>query len=310
MNLQQLEYIVAVAELKSFTKAADYCCVTQATLSAMVKKLESELEVVLFDRKANPIVCTDIGKELVQKAKVILKELEGLKNLVKDAQASVEGKVRLGIIPTVANALLPLILKPLLQSFPLLELEITELTTRNIISQLRSGSLDLGILATPLHEENIQVSPLYYEPLLVYGREGKTYYLPEEIQQEQIWLMEEGHCLREQTLELCSLKRNDSVAAQLKFEANSFGTLLNLVDDFGGMTIIPELYAKRLSPERKQKIGHFLAPTPVREISLVAYRPFAKNRIIKALTPSIKALVKPHLSLDHQNKDLLRITKL
>lgn len=311
MNLQQLEYIIAISQFQNFSRAAEYCNVTQATLSAMVKKLEEELDIIIFDRKTNPIILTDLGKEVVLQAKKILLEVAELKNISQINKNRVEGNIRIGIIPTVANALLPKILKKILQKFPQLQLHISEFTTKNILKQLREGRMDIGILATPLGENDIEENILYYEMLMVYGtlENDKKYLLPEELQDHKIWMLEEGHCLRQQTMQLCSLEKKKEMPENFTFEANSFETLLNMVDDFGGLTLIPELYYQTLPPHKKKKVSLFQSPIPVREISLVHFRPFAKHRIIHALTEEIREIIAPQLLSANYPKHELTIVK-
>jgi LysR family hydrogen peroxide-inducible transcriptional activator len=307
MNIQQLEYIIAVDRLKSFTKASKYCHVTQATLSAMVKKLEEELGVIIFDRKETPILTTDIGLQLLKEAIIITEHARILKNKVKDEKIEIEGTIKMGIIPTIANSLLPKIIKPLLEAYPKLRLEIIEITSQNIIKQLKEGSIDLGIVATPISNEEMEQEILYYETLLVYGNvdKNKKYLIPEEIKNHKIWLLEEGHCLREQFLNLCSLKKKEMMPNNLSFEANSFDTLLSMVDEFGGLTLIPELYYQSLPAERKIKVSFFNVPVPVREVSLLYYRPYAKKYIISAIAALIqKLIVETLISNNHKNKEL------
>ncbi|MBC7749623.1 MAG: LysR family transcriptional regulator, partial [Methylotenera sp.] len=224
MNIQQLEYIIAVDRLKNFTKAAEYCNVTQATLSAMVKKLEQELEIVIFDRKKNPTETTEIGIETIENAKKVVFHSQLLKDNAKKTNGKIEGKIRVGIIPTIANSLLPQIIKPILENFPNLKLEISEQTTNSITKQLKEGQLDMGIVATPLHDTEIEDIVLFYETLMVYGDIDpvQNYILPDEIRNHKIWLLEEGHCLREQFIKLCSLKKKEKMVENLKLEASSF----------------------------------------------------------------------------------------
>ena len=311
MNLQQLEYIVAVSELKNFSRAAEYCKVTQATLSAMVKKLEEELDIVIFDRKNSPVLVTDLGKEVILQAKKVLLEANELKSISQINKNKVEGNIRMAVIPTVANALLPKILKRILKKLPQLQLHISEFTTQNIIKQLRDGHIDIGILATPLSLEDIEENILYYEMLMVYGtlENDKKYLLPEELKTHKIWMLEEGHCLREQTIQLCSLEKKKELPDNFTFEANSFETLLNMVDDFGGLTLIPELYYQTLPAIKKKKVSFFKSPIPVREISLVYFRPFAKHRIINALTQEIREIIGSELMSGNYPKHELTIVK-
>jgi LysR family hydrogen peroxide-inducible transcriptional activator len=312
MNLQQLEYIIAVDQLKSFSKAAAHCKVTQATLSAMVKKLEEELDVVLFDRKLQPILTTDTGRAIIDEARKVIFHTTHLKDLARPAESPIQGNVKIGIIPTIASSLLAIVLKPLLEKYPKLIFEFYEFTTDNIVKQLRDGLIDIAIASTPLNLESIEENILYYEALLIYGNidPEKEYFLPKELEDQRIWLMEEGHCLRQQVMQLCSLKPKENLPKNLIFEANSFETLLSMVDNFGGLTLIPELYYKTISDGRKQKVRSFASPIPVREVSLIYFRPFAKGRIIEAITKEIREIVNCDLISNQYKKSELTITQI
>jgi len=297
MNLQQLEYIIALDKVKNFSRAAEMCFITQATLSTMVKKLEEELDLVLFDRKYNPIITTDCGKEIVELAKKVVFYANEIKESSLTIKGKIQGTINVGIIPTIANNLLPIIISPLLNKYKNLKINLTEITTENILRKLKDGTIDIGLISTPWnYSDEFEEEILYYEKLLVYGniQEERKYVLPEELKEQKIWLLEEGHCIREQIINLCSLnkkKGNDNFS----FEASSFETLLNMVDNFNGLTLIPELYAQTLSVEKKKKILEFQSPYPVREVSLVYYRPFAKFRLVNTLTDEIRNLVSPFL---------------
>lgn len=309
MNIQQLEYIIAVDQFKHFSKAAAHCNITQATLSMMIKKLEEELNVVIFDRKMNPILTTEMGREIIDEAKKALFHSNEIISLAKSKSHKVEGKLRMGIIPTIANSLLPKILFPLIDKYPLLELELFEITTQNIIRQLKEGTIDVGILSTPLHDEKIEESILYYETLMVYGNidKNKKYILPEELSKQPLWMLEEGHCMRDQVIQLCQINKAEPLPKNLKFQANSFETILNMVDVMGGLTFIPELYYETLSSERKSKVIEFKAPIPVREISMVFYRPFAKLRMIEKLSEDIREIINKNLRSNSFKKSELVI---
>ena len=312
MNIQQLEYIIAVDRLKNFTKAAEYCNVTQATLSTMVKKLEAELEIIIFDRKKNPTETTEIGMETVENAKKVVLHSQLLKDNAKKTNGKIEGKIRIGIIPTIANSLLPKIIKPILENFPDLKLEISEQTTNSITKQLKEGQLDMGIVATPLNDTEIEDIVLFYETLMVYGDIDpvQNYILPDEIRNHKIWLLEEGHCLREQFIKLCSLKKKEKMVENLKLEASSFDTLLNMIDEFGGLTLIPELYYNTLSCERKKQVSFFNTPIPVREMSIIYHRPYAKIRTIEALANIIHNTINKDLISNKYKKNELAITQI
>jgi len=297
MNLQQLEYIVALDKFKSFSKAAEASYITQATLSTMVKKLEEELAVVIFDRKTTPIITTDVGRELIAEAQKVMLHAQRLRQLAAEQNGKIEGELHLGIIPTVAGNLLHRILPTLLTTYPKLKLTVQEITTANIIAQLKSGKLDAGIVSTPLGSTDLEEDVLYYEKLKVYGKTQKanTRFLnPKDMMNEKVWLLEQGNCLTDQIINVCALNSR-KVNANLNFHPNSFDSLLNIVDHLHGLTMIPELYYADLPQERKTKVRDFRPPYPVREISIVYHRPYAKQRLIQALSGVIKQTVLPIL---------------
>ncbi|MBD3749627.1 MAG: LysR family transcriptional regulator [Sphingobacteriales bacterium] len=307
MNFQQLEYIIALDQFKSFSKAAETCFITQATLSTMVKKLEVELNVVIFDRKTNPIITTDCGIEIIEEAKKIIFHKNYLQDLAPQLKGKIEGEINLGIIPTVANSLLHRVLPKILEKYPRLKITISEITTQNIVDKLKTAEIDVGVVSTPLNYAEIEEEILYYEKLLVYGNtlNGSKFRSPRDIDGENLWLLQQGNCITDQILNVCSLS-SKTVNRNLNFQPNSFETLLNLVDEFNGLTLIPELHYIDLSPIRKEKISDFNSPFPVREISLIYHRPYAKHRIIMALSEEIKAIIKPLLKTSYlKNKEML-----
>ena len=243
MNLQQLEYIIALDNYKSFSKAAEACFITQATLSTMVKRLEEELDVVLFDRKTNPIITTDCGKEIIEEAKKVVFHKNYLVELAHQVKGKIEGEIKIGIIPTIASNLLHRILPVIFHKYPNLRIRIEETTTQNVLDKLKKMEIDVGIVSTPLNHSEIEEEILYYEKLLVYGdnQKNRNYRTPKEIDVEKLWLLQQGNCITDQIIDLCSLN-NKMVYENLKFQPNSFETLLNLVDEFNGLTLIPELY--------------------------------------------------------------------
>lgn len=308
MNLQQIEYIVALDKFKSFSKAAEACFITQATLSTMVKKLEEELDVIIFDRKTNPIITTDSGKEIIEEAKKILIHSNNLKDLPSKIKSKIEGELKIGIIPTIASNLLHRIIPKLLNKYPHLKIKITEITTSNIANQIKTGEIDLGIVSTPLPKNDFEEEILYYEKLMVYGKiknTQKKYLSPKDIAYEKIWLLEEGNCLSDQIMNVCSLSAK-KVNTNLDFKPNSFDSLLNMVDNTNGLTLIPELYVLDLSKEKKGKVADFKTPYPVREVSLIYNRPYAKLRLINALAEEIKQTVLPILQTSKlKNKEMV-----
>ncbi|MCD6067636.1 MAG: transcriptional regulator [Bacteroidetes bacterium] len=293
MNLQQLEYIIAVDTHRHFVTAAEKSFVTQATLSMMIKKLEEELDVKIFDRSKQPVVPTEIGQKLIRQARIILSEAKMLKEIVQEDSKEIKGELRIGIIPTLAPQLLPLFLSSFLKKYPAVQLRISEITTEQIIHQLQQNTIDAGILATPLHTGDIIEEPLFYEQFVVYGSPSekklmsKKYLLAEDIDINKLWLLEEGHCLRSQVINLCELKKKEKAVHQLDFESGSIDTLKRMVDINEGITILPELAIHNLSTKDRKNIRYFKNPAPVREISMVSYRYFVKRNLLEVLKQEI-----------------------
>lgn len=292
MNLQQLEYIVAVDRFRHFAKAADTCFVTQPTLSMMIRKLEDELGVAIFDRKKQPVEPTREGEEIILRAKQVLAEVGHLKEYAAELKGEVTGDLHLGIIPTLAPYLLPLFLKPFAEKFPRLRLYLKEMVTDDIIARLKTGELDMGILATPLHDPALAEHPLFYEAFFAYASQSeqlgkKKFLLPKEINPGHLWLLEEGHCMRNQVFNLCELRKSEPAADNLHYEAGSIETLINLVDRYEGITIIPHFATLNLSEAQKEKVHEFAEPKPVREISVVVTKSYPRKKLLKQLQSEI-----------------------
>lgn len=296
MNLQQLEYIVAIDTHRHFVRAAKACFVTQATLSMMVQKLEDELGTKIFDRSKQPVVPTETGAKIIEQARRTLAEAEKLKGIVEEEKGVVAGELRLGIIPTLAPYLLPLFLKEFGEAYPQVKLVINEYTTSNITAMLKAGQLDAAILATPLNDISIYEQPLFYEKYFLYvsAKEkgfDKQYILPKHIDVSRLWLLEEGHCMRTQIVNLCELKKQQETSETLQYEAGSIETLKNIVDRNFGITIIPELATANLSAAQAKRLRQFKPPAPVREISIVTHREYVKLKLIGALKETILTAV-------------------
>lgn len=313
MNLQQLEYIIAVDTWRHFSAAAEKCNVTQPTLSMMIRRLEEELDVKIFDRSKQPVVTTDVGKKIIEQARIVLNEATQMKTLVRDQKSEAQGELHIGIIPTVAPYLLPLFLNEFLSKYPNVRLKISELTTDQIISHLEKQQMDAGILATPLKNPSIEEHPLFYEQFVVYASAEekmmkKKYLLAEDINVNHLWLLEEGHCLREQVVNLCELKRKETLLQNLDYQAGSIETLRKMVDMNNGITILPELALSDLSAKQKKNIRYFKPPAPVREVSIVTYRYFVKYHLIDLLRNQIAKNIPPHM-LSPDRKQITELDK-
>ncbi len=270
---------------RHFATAAAHCFVTQPTLSMMIQKLEDELGLKIFDRSKHPVIPTHEGQEIIKQAKTILAQAKQLKSFVTEKTEAVSGEIKLVVIPTLAPYVLPYFLGKVAQQHPSLLLIIREANTAQIIEMIKTGQADIGLLSTPLNENQIKEYPLFYEELLAYTdiAKQKGRLAPADLDPTKLWLLEEGHCFRSQILNYCELRKTAKNKPRLIYEAGSIQTLINMVDGQGGTTIIPQLAAKGLSPQQKNKLKKFSLPAPVREVSLITHRHFARTGIVNAL---------------------------
>ena len=310
MTLVQLEYIVAVDTYRSFVTAAEKCFVTQPTLSMQVQKLEELISVKIFDRSKQPVSPTEIGAQIIAQARIILQESGKIKELISSQQQDVLGELRIGVIPTVAPYLLPEVISAMLDKYPELKLLIWEYTTEDIIHHLKTGVLDCGILATPLTDPNITEIPLYYENFVSYISKNSKLYRKkavdaEDLNEENIWLLNEGHCMRNQVLNICRSTKNNRLQG-LEYNTGSVETLVRMVDLNGGATLLPELAITELNAKQINKVRHFKSPEPVREISLVTHKNFIKKRMLNALKDEILEII-PKAMKQKKKKDVVGI---
>ena len=292
MTFVQLEYIIAVDTWRHFARAAENCFVTQPTLSMQIQKLEEELEVKIFDRSKQPVVPTEAGIVIITRAREIISGRDGLLESVQEQKGIVNGELRLGIIPTVAPYLLPLFIRSFSKKYPAVRLVVHELMTESIISKMKEGKLDAGILVTPLQEAGVNEIVLFYEELMAYVSKKnsvytKSYILPQDIDPNKLWLLEEGHCFRSQIFNLCELKKMSRHHTNFDYEAGSIETLRRMVELNDGITIIPELATLDMPLKQRQLIRYFKKPAPVREVSLVVHRNFIKKKLIDVLKSEI-----------------------
>lgn len=306
ISLIQLEYIVAIDNYRHFAKAAQACNVTQPTLSMQLKKLEEEIGVEIFDRNKQPIIPTTIGVALIQQARTVLKEHQLFLQHAQNFHATIEGTLKLAIIPTIAPYLLPFFISSFKKKYPNIKLRIIELTTEQIIQALHKDELDAAILATPLHEPNIIEVPLYYETIKVYAQKkhpllSRQFVVPNDIVRDDIWMLAKGNCFRAQVINLCtSNKKLDE--EQLVFESSSLETLKKMVDIEGGFTLLPELAYLDLPARKLEQIIAFKQPEPIREVSLIYSRTAAKQRILSALQEEIQINIPQELVQHHKGK--------
>ncbi len=296
MTITQLKYVLAVAEHKNFTLAADKCFVTQPTLSMQIQKIEEELNIQIFDRTKKPIQLTDIGQKIVNQAKNIVNEADRIQDIVEQQKGFVGGEFRLGIIPTIMPTLLPMFLNNFIKKYPKVKLIIEELNTDEIITKLNNGHLDAAIAATPLEEEKIKEIVLYFEPFVAYIPESHQHHQKQEIEVadlnlDEILLLQDGHCFRDGILNLCKNNSRNEIN-HFQIESGSFETLIKLADEGLGTTLLPYLHTLALKDSDKTKLRHFKEPKPAREVSLIFPKSELKIHIIDALRSTIAGVIK------------------
>lgn len=306
-SLTQLEYVMALHKFGHFAKAAEACFVTQPTLSMQIQKLEEDLGAVIFDRSKKPILLTQMGQKLISQIQTVLYEAKKIENIIElEGKGGKRGSLSIGVIPTIAPYLLPRLLPVCEKLFPELEMTIKELQTEQILSALNGDEIDVGLLATPTKIPKMFELPLYYEPFYVLCKKGHEYTSLKKIKyqtlsMDDIWLLEEGHCLRNQVLDLCSIKKGKGQSKRYKFESGSLETLKNLVDLYGGYTLLPYLATEHVGGA--SQLIPFERPIPAREIGLVYRREHYKSELIESLGQAILQCIPEELRKIRQ-KDL------
>ena len=292
MTLQQLEYIVALEKYGQFVKAAEACGVTQPTLSSMIQKLEAELNLQIFDRNSHPIGLTAAGENVVRQAKVILFHVNQLEEMVLSERQMESGEVRLGVIPTVAPYILPGLFKVIHSQYPNIALRVTEARTSVLTEKLERAEIDMALLSTPLKNSNLLEIPVYYEKFYAYFPMGNPFLEKEHVQIldlpiDDLWVLQEGHCLRNQVLSFCGRQSKKASV----YEAGSIETLVRIVDENGGFTVIPEMHVGLLSPEQKARTRSIVNPEPTREVSLVVRFDYVRERLLNILAASVREII-------------------
>ncbi len=301
MTLQQLEYILAVNQFRHFAKAAEYCRVTQPTLSAMIQKLEEELDTRIFDRSQQPVYPTPVGIHIIEQAQNILVQANRIKNIIEEEKHSLTGTFKLGILPTVAPYLLPRFFPQLMKKYPDLDIRVVEMKTNDIKKALQTGEIDAGIVASLAGMEELQQTPLFYEQFFAYVSREDALFNNEVIRTsdlngEQLWLLDEGHCFRDQLVRFCQMK--SARASQLAYHLGSMETFMRMVESGKGVTFIPELAVLQLGDAQKELVRSFAIPCPTRQVVLLTNKNFIRHTLLEVLVKEIKLSVpKEMLSL-------------
>jgi LysR family hydrogen peroxide-inducible transcriptional activator len=311
-TITQLEYLLAINEARHFGKAAKLCHVSQPSLSAQIQKLEDELDVVIFDRSKKPIMTTEAGKDIISQAKIVVKEHRKIATIANQGGHDPRGDFHLAVIPTLAPYLIPMFVADFAKRYPNVRLKIDEHKTDDIIRLLHNDELDAGLLVTPLGEDGLIERHLFLEPFFCFVSKQnrlatKKLISEQDLDHEELWLLQEGHCFREQVLKICSRDHKSAVLKNVEFAGGSLETLKNLVKKSAGYTLLPELAVRELAEsEVKDFVRAFKKPVPTREVSIVHSRSFLKENSIKALEETIlDNLPKSIRSLKRQNADVI-----
>ncbi len=290
MTIQQLEYLIAVDKYRHFGHAAESCFVTQPTLSAQLSKLERDLGVILFDRSKMPVIPTEMGVHIIKQAKKVVSESKGIFELVADMKGDISGAIKLGIIPTLAPYLLHLFIRKFLEKYPNVKLEVQEMVTEDVVKKLKNDELDLGIIVTPLQEPGIVEKPMFYEKFYAYLSKDhpllrEKVFHPEKVLKEDFWVLQQGHCFRDQVINLCD--QSLSGPKNFHYESGSLEGLKNMVNRYKGVTLLPELATLELSEEEKTRLRPFEGTSPTREVSIILNRSFLKQKLVELLFKEI-----------------------
>ena len=313
MTLTQLEYVLAVDKFRHFGKAAKFCNVTQPTLSMQLQKAEEEIGVVIFDRSKNPILPTLEGEKVISQARIVVKEYKKIFDIIEEDKHELSGSFKLGVIPTLAPYLIPIFAGKFSKKFPNVKLTIEEFKTEDIIKLLEQDELDAGLLVTPLKEDSIVERVLFKEAFYVFTAKNHEYYKKSklkmtDINPDELWLLNEGHCFRNQVLNICGIKNNKKDFSNLKFESGNLETLKNMVMSNSGYTLLPELAVINLPKDQMDHVKEFQGTIPTREVSIVHNRIFLKEKIINAIEEVIVSNLPKELeSLKKKNVEIIPI---
>lgn len=298
VTLQQLDYIIAVDKYRHFVTASEKCFVTQPTLSMQIKKLESDLEITIFDRSKHPIVPTLLGEQIIEQAKEVIFQSKKINEIIINDKNAVNGELNIGIIPSLSPYLLPLFIGKLSKKYSDLNISVTEMLTEDIILALKSDDLDVGILVTPLNEKGIFETTLFYEEMQLYVNPNHEFSKSatinsNEIATDNLWLMSKGNCFRTQVVNLCDYNSKLEEQKHFKFESGSLETIINLVNTEGGYTIIPELAANNNT--KNGVLRSFTNTKPLREVGLAFSRTNVKSKLLEILEHEIIASIPKHM---------------
>ena len=305
MTLQQLEYIIAVDDFKHFVTAANACRVTQSTLSLMVKKLEEELDVRIFDRNSHPVAPTEIGRKIIGKARVVIYNARQLVEMTQSEKDLVSGPLRLAMISTTAPVLMPGMFKYLKTNYPDIAMKAEEMITETIKYKLKKAEIDMGIVTSPVRDPDLLEIPLYHERFLAYvspEEDGENDVIEnDDIFRRPVWIMKDGVHLAD----ISELNGQEDVAYEKMYEGGRVGTLIQIVNENGGMTLIPETHSGLIFSDQRKHLKPIVNPAPGRVISLAVRKDYIHEAMLNVVIKAVKSILPDDRLEEMARKDYL-----
>lgn len=292
MTLQELKYIVAIDQYRHFGKAAEACGLTQSTLSLMVKKLEDELDVRIFDRNAHPVVPTEIGRKIIDQAKVVLYNTDQITEMTRSEKKVLSGPLRIALISTISPVLMPGMFKFLGERYPAISLQMEEMLTETIIDKLRKAEVDMGILSGPVDDPGLLEIPLYHERFFAYVSPTNPAYAQESIREDTLfsqplWIIKDG--VRQ--IDPSELRRGEDLTYERLFEGGRVGILIQIVNESGGITIIPETHVGFIMYSQQKNLRPIVEPERTRTISLLVRADFIHEAKLNAVVEAVRGII-------------------
>lgn len=310
MNKTQLEYALALKKYVNYSRAAKNLGITQPALSLQIKNLETAIGVQLFDRSTKPLSVTHEGEKFLIRASQVVSQFAQLESFAQSLRDDFAGEITIGIIPTLSPYLVPLFIGSLRSEYPLLHITIKEAITEQIIEEVRAGDIQLGIVATPIESEvAFAIEPLFYESFELFVADdhrlaGQTEITLDKIRQEELWLLKEGNCFRDQVNNICGFKKGARMDQQFQYESNSIEALCRIVEHQGGVTFIPALSTMHLSEDRLDMVKKIAGHIRVREISTIAIPNASRRRFFDVIRDSIRSNI-PKRMLSRQSGEVI-----
>ena len=310
MTRAQLEYSIALQKYANYSKAAKHLGITQPALSLQIKNLESSLGIYLFDRSKKPLSVTFEGQKFLTKAQEIVNQFSQLESFAQSLKEDFAGEIVVGIIPTLAPYLVPLFINDINEKYPLLKVTIKETITEQIIEGVTSGDIQLGIVATPIvTSRKFDIQPLFYESFQLFISDnhplaGEEMIDIDTISSDDLWLLKEGNCFRDQVNNICGFSKNINTTQKFTYESNSIEALCRIVEYQGGITFLPELSTMHLGEEREDMLKEIKGHKRVREISMLSIPNETRIRFIEKIKESIQSNI-PSSMLSDKNREVI-----